>query len=390
MRVLIISSYYYPNMLGGTEHSIKLLAEGLVKNGHEVFVISADKKDKESEEINGVKVFRIDLKFRSKLIVWKLIRKGFEFRNYMIRNKLKSLIHEISPDVIHTNSLFYLSPIVWDIAKKEDIKVVHTLRDYWGICPKCTLLNHKNEICYKKGVLCKIHQLNYQRSAKNIDIVTAPSNFTLNEYKKHGVYNDTTSIMISNAIDINMDEHRKIINERNNRKSDLVKFLFIGSLTKFKGIEYLIETFKGIEEDNIRLIICGEGPLKDFILQEIKNDSRIEFMGKVEKKEKENILLESDVMIVPSIWYEPFGRVVIEGYKYGLPVIGTNIGGISELVNTSVGIKITPGSHKELNDAIKKVNNRKKVKEYLQNFEKEISAYDLNEQILKFEQIYKL
>ena len=113
-------------------------------------------------------------------------------------------------------------------------------------------------------------------------------------------------------------------------------------------------------------------------------------MGKVEKKEKENILLESDVMIVPSIWYEPFGRVVIEGYKYGLPVIGTNIGGISELVNTSVGIKITPGYHKELNDAIKKVNNRKKVKEYLQNFEKEISAYDLNEQILKFEQIYKL
>ena len=60
MKILIVSSYYYPNMLGGTEHSIKLLAEGLKDRGHEVFVISSDKRDNKFEEINGVKVYRIN------------------------------------------------------------------------------------------------------------------------------------------------------------------------------------------------------------------------------------------------------------------------------------------------------------------------------------------
>ena len=136
-------------MLGGTEHSVKLLAEGLKNNGHEVFVISSDKMDKEYEVINGINIYRFNLKYRSELISWKLVRKIFEFRNYLIKDKLEKILDEIQPDVIHTNSLFYLSPIIWKIANKRSIRVVHTLRDYWGICPKCTLLRKDNKICVK-------------------------------------------------------------------------------------------------------------------------------------------------------------------------------------------------------------------------------------------------
>lgn len=389
LKILFITSYYYPNMLGGTEHSVKLLAEGLKERGHEVFVISSDKKDKETEIINGVHVYRFNLKYRSELISWKIIRKAFEFRNYFIKNKLEELLDHIKPDIIHTNSLFYLSPIVWKIANKRGIKVVHTLRDYWGICPKCTLLKKDNTICTNKNILCKLHQLNYESYAKYVDYVTAPSEFTLKKYKEHKVYIDTPGKMVSNAIDFDVKAHSEIVKMRNERNDQIVNYLFIGSLETFKGIEYLIEAFKNVKLDNIRLNICGVGKLTDHVKELIKDDNRIQYLGRVDNGDKEKVLLMSDVMIVPSIWYEPFGRVVIEGYKYALPVIGTDIGGISELLDNSVSIGVSPGVHEELEKAIIKLSDRSEIKKYLNNFSKTFDKYKLSKQLCDFEEIYK-
>lgn len=388
MKIILVTSYYYPNMFGGTEHSVKLLAEGLKDKGHEVYVISADRKDKEIEDINGIKVIRLNLKFRSELIVWKIIRKIFEFRNYMMSKKITQIIKDIKPDVIHSNNLFYISPIIWKIAKKNNIKVVHTLRDYWGICPKCTLLNCRESICKRRKFLCKVHQFNYESYAKYVDIVTAPSNFTIKKYKEYGIYNKTKSFMVSNAIDIDFNKHNQIIKNRLEKDDEEIKFLFIGSLEKFKGIEYLINTFKNIELKNIRLTICGVGNMLSYVQEAIKDDNRIEYLGRVDKEKKENVLLNSDVMIVPSIWYEPFGRVVIEGYKYAMPVIGTNIGGIAELLDDKVAISVESNSQDELQHAIEKLSKRDTVKKYLINTPKIIEKYNIEDQIKQFEKIY--
>lgn len=388
MKILLVTSYYYPNMFGGTEHSVKLLAEGLKKKGHEVYVISADRKDKEVEEINGVKVIRFNLKFKSNSILWKLVRKVFEFRNYLIRNKLNNIINEIKPDVIHTNNLFYLSPIIWKIGNQNNIKVVHTLRDYWGICPKCTLLNNKNEICHGRKFLCKLHQLNYETYSKYVDIVTAPSNFTLNKYKEYNIFKKSKSQMVANAIDLDFSEHEKIVKEKLNKNFGKIRFLFMGTIVKFKGIEYLVENFKEINNPNIQLIICGEGKMSSYIKEIIKDDDRIKYLGRVDSKEKEKVLLESDVMIVPSIWYEPFGRVIIEAYKYGLPVIACNIGGITELLDKKVAIGIEPNSDIELKEAIDKLSDVEELKTYIKGTKLLINKYEIADQIKKFEEIY--
>lgn len=388
MRILLVTSYYYPNMFGGTEHSVKLLAEGLKKNGHEVYVIAADKKDKEIEDINGIKVIRFNLKFKSNSILWKLVRKGFEFRNYMIKNKLINIIDEIKPDVIHTNNLFYLSPMIWQIGNKKNIKVVHTLRDYWGICPKCTLLNNKNEICSRRRLACKLHQLNYQTYSKYVEIVTAPSSFTLDKYAEYGVFKKSKNIMIENAIDLDFKTHEKLIEEKLNKNFDKVKFLFIGTLVKFKGIEYLVKSFKEINNPNIELTICGEGKMSSYIQEIIKDDNRIKYLGRVDNKEKEKVLLENDVMIVPSIWYEPFGRVIIEAYKYGLPVIACNIGGITELLVTEAAIGIEPNSSLEMKKAINKLSNVAELRNYIKGTKLPLYKYEIEDQIKKFEEIY--
>ena len=388
VRILIVTTYYYPNMLGGTEHSVKLLAEELTKKGHDVYVVSSDYKEIKYENLNGVKVVRFNLKYRSEFIGWKLVRKAFEFRNYLIYNELKKIVEEIKPDVIHTNSLFYLSPVIWKIGKEKDIKIVHTLRDYWGICPKCTLLDKNEKICNKKKMVCRLHQKNYESFAKYIDVVTAPSQFTLDQYNEHGVFRDIPNIFVPNAIDIDYDKHHDIITKRLEKKDNIINFLFIGSLEGFKGINFLIETFKEIESDNIRLTICGVGKLKNQVIESIKSDSRIQYLGRVDKEEKENVFVNSDVMIVPSIWYEPFGRVIIEAYKFGLPVIACESGGITELLNDKYSIGIPPGDKVKLIEAILKLSNRDVIHSYLPELEAALDKYNINDQIMRFEKIY--
>ena len=128
--------------------------------------------------------------------------------------------------------------------------------------------------------------------------------------------------------------------------------------------------------------------MKEFVEKSVIRDKRIEYLGRVHNKEKDNVFKESDVMIVPSIWYEPFGRVVIEAYKYGLPVIGSSIGGIDELLDREVSIAVKPNNEMELKNAILKFCDKKLVEKYSYNTTKIIKKYDINTQINNFEKIY--
>lgn len=389
MRILIVNTYYYPNMVGGTEQSVKLLAEELANNGHDVYVLTGDRDKVEEEKINGVNVIRLDLTVKSNSIIKKVLRKCLEYNNVKIKDKVSEIIEKINPDVIHTNNLFYLSPIIWKIARDKDVKVVHTLRDYWGLCPKCTLLDRKLNICKKKRLLCKIHTLNYKRFSKYVDIVTAPSNFTLDLYTKNGLFTLSKKQMISNAIDIDFNEYYKTIEERKKNNSEIINYLFIGTLDEHKGIKFLIETFMNIDNDNIRLTLCGQGSLEQYVNDSCKFDKRISYLGPVFGKEKEEVIRQSDVIIVPSIWYEPFGRVVIEGYKSGLVVIACKIGGIRELLKDDISIGIDINDKQQLQSAILKLNNRDVIKEYIKSGNKYLNIYDLESQINNFIQIYK-
>lgn len=389
MKILIVNTYYYPNMIGGTEQSIKLLAEGLASKGHEIYVLTGDKQESEHEIINGVNIIRLDLMNKNKSKVQKVVRKVCELNNLVIKRKVNKIIEKIRPEVIHTNNLFYISPIIWKIANERKIKVVHTLRDYWGLCPKTSLLDKNAIICKKRNVICDLHTNNYKRFSKNVNIVTAPSNFTLDIYNKEGIFTNIPNIMIPNAIDIDIDKQLKIIKKKKEINDIKIQFLYIGSLHQHKGIEYLIKTFKTISNDSIELKICGDGPLKEFVQRSCKEDSRISYLGTVFSTEKDRILTESDVMIIPSIWYEPFGRVVIEAYKYSLPVIACEIGGIKELLNEEYSIAIKPNSEDELRFAIERLSNRETVKKYIKDSSMLLNRYNINSQIDKFEEVYK-
>ena len=388
MKILIVNTFYYPNMVGGTEQSVKLLAEGLQEKGHEVFVLTADKENSSLETINNINIIRLDFKNKSDSNLWRVTRKVLEFNNLIIASQINKILDDIKPDIVHTNNLFYISTIIWKLAKKKNIKVVHTVRDYWGMCPKTTLLNKQGNICKNRKWLCNIHKINYKVNMKYVDILTSPSQFTLDLYKDNNMFSNSQKVVIPNAIDFNIDVQSELVNEKLKISRREINFLFIGTLDIHKGIIFLIETFMGIENEYIKLFVCGDGPLKSYVEECSQKDTRIKYMGKVYKKDKEKILLDSDVMIVPSIWYEPFGRVVIEGYKYSLPVIGCEIGGIKELLNKSISISVIPNKKESLKFAIERLADREILKSYIKNTGMILKKFNIKDQISSFEEQY--
>ena len=106
-------------------------------------------------------------------------------------------------------------------------------------------------------------------------------------------------------------------------------FLFIGRLSKEKGMDYLLNTFR---ENGLELRIGGEGPLIRQVKDACGRVRNILYLGNLTK---EQVLLEMrncTALIFPSLWYETFGLVIIEAFSVGLPVIANKLGSVSSIV----------------------------------------------------------
>ena len=154
MRIMIVNTWYYPNLMGGAEHSVKLLAEKLVKSGKEVAVFSIDNRNKGivKEIINGVIVYRSSAgKYNlykayetNTNMIYKVFQKNIEVYNPTIKKEYLEVCDEFKPDIIHTNCLSGISLNVWKINKSINIPTVHTIRDYWLLSPRSIVENNQD------------------------------------------------------------------------------------------------------------------------------------------------------------------------------------------------------------------------------------------------------
>lgn len=122
--------------------------------------------------------------------------------------------------------------------------------------------------------------------------------------------------------------------------------LFIGRLIEKKGVTPLLEAFSNLEnqENNFKLLIAGTGPLEEKVKQFSEKHENIYYLGGVQNSLIYQLYNSADCLIIPSTHDEGFGRVILEALSSGIPVIGSNRGGIPEAVNKEVSIllDITP------------------------------------------------
>lgn len=131
--------------------------------------------------------------------------------------------------------------------------------------------------------------------------------------------------------------------------------MYVGRLAKEKGVHYILEAFKYLPSD-IKLHIVGSGPEEENlkIFAKENNLNNVEFVGRKSGSELNEEYKNCIANILPSNCFETFGLSSVEAFAHGKPVIGSNIGGIPEIVeHNKVGLIFEPGDVKTLTEHIK-------------------------------------
>lgn len=391
MRILLVNTWYYPNMKGGAEQSVKLLAENLYKNGNVVGVLTADAivENQNPEIINGVAVYRVKSYIYEEPIslIQKITRKSNDIKYTKNSKKILDVLERYKPDVIHSNSLMGFSTYIWQLAKSLNIPVIHTLRDYSLLSPR-GVYETSSQATFPYNIFLKYYAERNKKASQDVSYVTAPSEFTLKLHTKNGYFSDISAECVVNAVDVNLQFVRKQIEKRKKNGKKKKTLIFAGRLLEIKGIKLLLDAFSLIQDTNTNLVICGEGNLSKIVEAATQNDNRIIYMGQLSQQELSIQYQKADVAVFPSLWDEPFGRIIIEANKYGLPVVASNHGGIPEIMNTiGGGVVFTLDTPECLSDAISNVllNN---TNIYFDNILSNIEKYNILSQIRSFETIY--
>lgn len=332
MTILFFNTFYYPKQVGGAEISVQLMAERLVKAGHRVFVITSGNR-KTINHRNGVVIIRIKQrnvfstysnsrrKGRAVKTIWHIWDSCNPLNFFLISGILK----RVKPDVVHTNNIQGFSPFIWAIVKFHGLRLIHTLRDYYLLCHRNTLYQ-KDIPCESLCWSCKITYHIKKNFSRYPDCYVGISNFVLDKHVARLPMEKQRKVVIYNVVDAPAQPSRRI-----NGGKELV-FGFIGRLTTAKGVVYLareIAAMNTLLRDDFKVVFAGTGdPEMIGHLQQILKGVRFEFPGFVEPASFFN---EIDLLIVPSLWDEPFGRIVIESLSYEIPVCLARSGGLNEL-----------------------------------------------------------
>lgn len=361
MKILLVNTYYYPEIYGGAEYSVKKLAEELKQQGHTVKVLCTGSEAKR-EVIDGIDVIRVVSKNlcrgceAAKYPLYKrVIRRTLDIWNPFNKAEIDKVLEEYKPDVIHTNGLYDLSTIVWEAAYKKKIKIVHTLRDYHLLCPftslHCSKVEDECPYVPPKG-FCRMHRAINRVKAKYVDVVTAPSSVTLNLLIKNQFFTSSEKKVVPNATEFDASEINKLLARRKNAEAHTLKFVYLGTLSKPKGIQWMISSFNDLSQ-NAELYIAGKGKLRDYVEEQAKNNKKIHFVGFLNETQVDELLKECDVLLCPSQWQEPFGRVVLDAYKHAMPVICSDQGALPSLVDDGkTGFVIESGNQPALTAAM--------------------------------------
>lgn len=401
MKICILTYTYSPYSKGGADMYAENISKQLSDKGHEVIVIAAKPTFDKSlsytiEERDGIKIYWFyplnvssfyNIAKKSSLMqgIWRLLD-IWNFHSYYI---VKKILKKEMPDVVHAHTPVGLSPSVFKAVKSLGIPFVFTLHDYYLICPRITLLRSNGDICKKPNVFCEIYRLFNRYPISLPDVIIANSNFTK---KIHVDAFNSKNINVFYCGIENIDYINKdILGVKNYNAASSLNILYIGQLKIHKGVHILIDAFKKIRSEQMHLHIVGDGDYRIFLEKLSNGDDRIMFHGRCSNREILQLYDECDIVVVPSIWYEPFGIVIQEAFRQGVPVIASDIGGIKELIQEGYnGFLFESGNLDQLKNKLDMVMNNPIVLNKMQkNALNSVEKYDMTRHIAELEKLYE-
>jgi glycosyltransferase involved in cell wall biosynthesis len=361
MNILLVNNFYY-NRGGDCTYlfSLKKLIEA---KGHRVSIFSMHHPQNFESRYSQYFVSYINY---AEEVKKKNIHTGIKVLSRSIysieaKNKIKRLIDDEKPDIVHLNNIrHHLTPSILHSIRKNNIPVVWTLHDYQLICPNTSFLAD-GKICEKcrmrryywppiikckKGSFLASAMAAIEHTAQvltkaydAVDMYIAPSEFVKSKFVEYG-FDESKIICLRHFSDTDCSDG-------NVEPGDYI--LYAGRLSEEKGIKTLIEAV--LRVGTVKLKIAGDGPLREeLVLNKRSTDgNNIEFLGHRSHEEIVELIKKCRFVVVPSEWYEVLGLIILEAFACGKTVIGSRIGGITELIrDNDTGMTFIAGNVADL------------------------------------------
>jgi glycosyltransferase involved in cell wall biosynthesis len=401
VKVIQVTFGFYPDPVGGTEIYVEALSRYLQQQGVEV-LITAPGKVNQSYRHNQLPVQR----YAGSNKVENL-RELYGEGNRQAASEFSRILEAEKPDLLHLHAFTSgVSLLLVQAAKQRQIPVVFTYHTPTVSCQRGTMMRWGTQICDGKVDLhtcaqCSLqglglHQINAMaigsltpqlgrwlgslnlqggawtalRMTELVSLRHAALNALLSEVDHIvAVCNWVKDVLLINHVPpdkitvIRQGLCHKLLQKANsNQKPDThtLKIAFFGRLDPTKGIDILIKSLRSVPLLPISLDIYGISQRNDAYQQKLQalggKDPRIAFKPSVPSEKVITTLTDYDLLAVPSQWLETGPMVVLEAFAAGVPIIGSNLGGIAELVRHEVnGILVEPTSVKEWSQALQRL-----------------------------------
>jgi glycosyltransferase involved in cell wall biosynthesis len=339
MKILLCHNFY--QRYGGEDQIFHTEANLLETHGHEVLRYTVH-----NQEVTAMNLLNL-----SKATVW----------NQKVYKELRHLLGREKPHLVHCHNTFPLiSPAAYYAAHAEGVPVVQNLQNYRLLCPNAQFLRAGRvcEDCLKQfvpwpGVVHACYRHNRAATAvvatmltvhrvrrtwqKMVDMYLVPTEFARQKFIQGGL--PPTKIFIKPNF---------VYPDPGVGQGQGGYALFVGRLSSEKGLDTLLTAWSNLNS-KIGLKIVGDGPLAQQVTTAAQRLPDVEWLGQLSQQQVLALMKEACFLLFPSIWYEGLPLVIIEAYAVGLPVIASNLGAMSSMINPGrTGLHFQVGNPEDL------------------------------------------
>lgn len=318
-RVLMLSSLWPPNVLGGAEGYAAELAEQLRGRGDDVQAVTRGIEGDDVAASAPSWPYRLD-DWASQGPARRVAFHGVDQWNPAAVRAVRRAVERFRPDVVHSHSVAGMSAAVLAEPSRLGVPHVHTLHDYWLLCQRSSFVQRDGSPCATRCTGCRAVGAGRRLVASRgfADVVVAPSEAIARHHDELDHVRARVRVVFHPVV-----PHPPV------DRSGPTTFGFIGQLTAVKGVPTLVEAFRRLAVPGARLLVAGRGSVEEVPMP------GVEWLGYVGGESKEAFFRDVTCLVVPSEWEEPAPLVINEAKGRGIPVIGAAAGGIPELVPAS-------------------------------------------------------
>ena len=413
MKILFLQDDFPPHAKGGAGIVAAALARQLAKQGHELIVVTAvqDKKYEGSFYEDGMRIERICSHYAQRWRSWRSLY------NLSTVPAIRRIIFEVRPDIVHAHNVHYhLSYWALRIAKKSGARVFLTAHDvmlfHYG---KLTEFLDKDNITCERRWSYKITPWQQLRKYRfwynpfrnifihkilsNVDRIFAVSAALKEALEQNGIRNIE---VLHNGIDIDWwqnvsQEDITAFKDRYNLSGKKC-ILFGGRINAAKGGDVILNAFREIlhAESNVVLLLLGtQDVYMEKLMVRAKEwgiENSVVSTGWLSGNELRTAYHVANIVVMPSLYLEPFGMIALEAMACGKPVVGSCFGGIPEVViDGETGYIVNPFNIGMLVDACVQLLGNSSIEKKLGSRGKELVQvkFSLINQVKFLEGVYK-